>query len=200
VVKLHERLAWTDWLGLVWVTLLLGLGMAGLQVVARAALIFARDPIDVMVPTSEVGAVGAPDRLPPGMRFETGGWIEAEIAEPTLWQATLYALTTLPTTLVLAGMLLILLRVVKDAWDRNPFSTTTLRRLRLLGATLLLGGFIAEAVEAAATVALDQPIQFDSFGSYLILSWWFFAGLASLAIAEVINRGFEMRAELDTVV
>jgi hypothetical protein len=199
-VKLHERLAWTDWLGLVWVTLLFGFGMAGLHVFASAMLIFAHDPIDVMVPTSEVGAVGAPDRLPPGMEFDTGGWIPARIVEPTLAQGALHALTTVPTTLVLAGMLLVLLRVVKDAWDRNPFSTRTIRRLRLLGATVLLGGCLAEGVEQAATLALDQPIQFYSASSYLLVSWWLFAGLASLAVAEVVNRGFAMRAELDAVI
>jgi hypothetical protein len=199
-VKLHERLAWTDWLGLVWVTLLLGLGMAGLHVIASVTLIFANDPIDVMVPTSEVGAVGAPDRLPPGMEFDTGGWIPARIMEPTLAQGALHALTTVPTTLVLAGMLLVLLRVVKDAWDRNPFSTRSIRRLRLLGASVLIGGCLAEGIEQAATLALDQPIQFDSVGSYLLVSWWLLAGLASLAVAEVINRGHTMRTELDTVI
>ena len=45
--------------------------MAGLQVFARISLIFVHDPIDVLLPTSEVGAVGAPDQMPPGMRFET---------------------------------------------------------------------------------------------------------------------------------
>jgi hypothetical protein len=193
-------LAWTDWLGLVWVTLLAGLGMAGLHVFAGISLIFAHDPIDIMVPTSEVGPVGTPDRLPPGMEFETGGWVQARIVEPTIAQGTLYALTTLPTTLVLAGMLLVLLGVVKDAWDRNPFSTRTVRRLRLLGATLLLGGCLAEGAEAAATLALDQPIQFYSASSYLVVSWWLFAGLASLAVAEVVSRGFAMRTELETVI
>jgi hypothetical protein len=52
--------------------------------------------------------------------------------------------------------------------------------------------------------ALDQPVQFDSVGSYLLVSWWLVAGLASLAVAvavaEVINRGHAMRTELDTVI
>lgn len=140
-----------------------------------------------MVPTSEVGVVGAPDRLPLGIEFDTGGWIPA--------RGALHALTTVPPTLVLAG--LVLLRVVKDAWDRNPFSTRTVRRLRLLAATVLLGGCLAEAVEQAATLALDQPIRFGSVGSYLLVSWWM---LASLAAAGVINRGHAMRTELDTVI
>lgn len=199
-MRLHRGWAWTDWLGLVWVTLLLGLGMAGLQVVLGIALIFAHDPIDVVVPAREVGAVGAPGRLPPGLRFEPGGWMEAQIAHPTLAQGALHALTTLPTTLVLAGTLLVLLRVVQDAWGRSPFSARTIRRLRLLGATLLLGGVLAEAVEAVATVALDQPLQFDAVGSHLIAPWWFLAGLGVLAVAEVVDRGFAMRTELDTVI
>jgi hypothetical protein len=199
-MKLNERLAWTDWLGLVWLTLLVGLSLVGMHVVARIVLIFRHEPIDVVVHTGDVGAVGAPARLPSGVEYQTEGWIRAQNMEPTLSEGALDALTSVPTSLVLAGTLLVLLRVVKDAWDRNPFSARTIRRLRLLGVTLLLGGCLAEAVESAATLALDQPIQFDSVGTYLIVPWWFIAGLAALAVAEVISRGFAMWTELETLV
>jgi hypothetical protein len=69
VMKVHGRPTRIDWLGLVWVTLLFGLGLTGLQVAVRIALVFARDPIGVLLRSDEVGAVATADRLPARVRL-----------------------------------------------------------------------------------------------------------------------------------
>jgi hypothetical protein len=91
---------------------------------------------------------------------------------------------------------------VRAARRDDPFSAANVRRLRAMGGVVLVGGASSLTIGVAAAFELGRSIAPDAApGAVLDLSgWWFLVGFGFFAIAEVLNRGRAMRAELDEVI
>jgi hypothetical protein len=75
------------------------------------------------------------------------------------------------------------------------------RRLRWLGGFLLIAGTVTDALEFAAATLLAHTLQpAGATAAYPLPAVWILTGVGLLAVAEVVNRGCGMRAELDRVI
>ncbi len=107
-------------------------------------------------------------------------------------------------------MLVYARRIANTARLEDPFTPSMVKRLRRLGFLVLLGGAFAEATAYFTSVAvldiyLDQfhaePLmRFDALPDYTPDFWWVLPGLILLGVAEIVRRGVDLRAELDTVI
>lgn len=198
-----ESLRRPNWLGEMQALLVLGLvgtalavGVTGARTVLGDSPVIARLPADAL--TDVAGPVAG---LADGVTIGSDSIIEVQIADPSVHQVIAEALTSLPTVLVVLTMLLMLLRIVRRARRGDPFTTGTVRQLRILAVLVIAGGTVAGIVESLA--ALDLSLTVDGETAYT--AWhppagWLLAGFGLLAIAEVVNRGAVMRDELDTVI
>lgn len=139
--------------------------------------------------------------------FELGGQAarhvqtELELLEPTAAQAGWYLATTLPASLVLLAVLIMLLRLLSRARQANPFTRATVRDLRWIGWTLIVGGTVASLISGFATVALSEGLRTGAVsGVWEVPIPWLFAGFGVLAVSEIVARGCALREELDGVV
>lgn len=160
--------------------------------------------IVVEVPTGAVGGVaGAPDHLRSGVAIDHDGTVEVVVSDPDTGQLISKALTIAPTYLIAAIVFALLLGVLRGALRDDPFSAATVRRLRVLAVVALAGGSMAFIVEAIAAMDLSARVTNGYVGAIIDLTpmgMWILAGFGFMAIAEVINRGRTLRAELDAVI
>ena len=101
-------------------------------------------------------------------------------------------------------------RIANTARLEDPFTIAMVKRLRRLGFLILAGGAFAEATAYFTSVAvlniyLDQyhaePLmRFDALPDYTPDYWWVLPGLILLGVSEIVRRGVDLRAELDTVI
>jgi len=109
-----------------------------------------------------------------------------------------FSLATIP-------MLVMARRLVDHARYGDPFRPAMVRRLRVLGFVVLLGGALCEAVEYAASytlmrISLPGDVLFGASPDVSVTFWWLLPGCVLLAVAEVVRRGCALRAELDEVI
>lgn len=156
------------------------------------------------VPASYVdGVVGATGGLRAGAEITGGSQVEVLIVDPTVGQVVAWLFTWLPSFALFMTVVVMLRRLVRDARRGDPFTLTTVRRLRILAVVTLAGGAVASLLEFAAGLtvawlALDggifaEPYSFVGTAAVLV-------GVAFLVIAEVVKRGCAMREELETVI
>jgi hypothetical protein len=115
---------------------------------------------------------------------------------PTLGQRLLWTATSLPTVLVIAAILVLLLRIVREARRTDPFTPVTVRRLRTLALVAIVGGYAASFGQILATWLLTDGAR--ATGS--LPASWVLVGFGVLAVSEVVGRGCALRAELETVI
>lgn len=202
LARFTRRLLRADWLrelhGLLVIGLLLS--VAGLITFVAMAI---RGPLSVNVPADHVVTRGLLHGLTGGAGLDPHGDVGLTVADPAPSQVVLGVLTVLPTGLVVLMMLAMLYRVVRDARRGDPFTGTTVRRLRQLSAVAVIGGSLAWVAEFSARFALTSTVTEAGAGATLTLtkpSIWLLVGVGYLAIAEIIGRGRAMRAELDGVI
>jgi hypothetical protein len=124
----------------------------------------------------------------------------------SLGQKLLYLMShRLAFILVSIPMLILARRVVATAIHSDPFTPDMVRRLRVLGLAVLIGGALSEAAEyvcAQVLLRMVVPKQalFSAEPDVRITLWWLLPAFILLAVAEVVRRGVAMRAELDTVI
>ena len=95
----------------------------------------------------------------------------------------------------------LLWRLVRDARRVDPFSGATVRRLRQLAWLVLVGGFASAGVSTLAAAALADGLLVGANATYAPAIWLLLGvGTGIGAVAEVVNRGVAMRAELDAVI
>jgi hypothetical protein len=150
---------------------------------------------------------GVPAKAITGLSGSVGGMVDADstvevtIAEPSKHQAIAHAFTALPGLLVVLTMLMMLARIVRAARLADPFTGETVGRLRVLAASILIGGVAANMVETVAALNLALTVTPGSFAAtWVFPGQWLLLSFGFLAIAEVIKRGAAMRAELETVI
>jgi hypothetical protein len=99
------------------------------------------------------------------------------------------------------------LRTVNGAIDGDPFTARMVRRVRVLGLMVLVGGLLSEVVSYAAGVVLidialpkDELLRFDARPDWQLDLWWVLPAFILLAFSAILRRGVELRAELDAVI
>ncbi|GAA4909630.1 Protein of unknown function (DUF2975) [Stackebrandtia albiflava] len=190
-----------DWLKELQVLLVIALALVtvfGAGAVIAGAV--AGDGVRIDLPATAV--TGTPDHgLRPGATVVAGQDLAVTVADPTATQRLSWALTTLPTQLLLIAVLGLLLRTVWRARRDDPFLPGTVRRLRVLATTALAGGGAVFAVELLAATWLSGSIVEGGFaGSATLPVHWVLVGVGLYAVAALVDRGSAMRAELATLV
>jgi len=202
LTSLQRRLLRTDWLRELQGLLVVGLVLTATGVIAQIAMAM-MGPLRVSVPAGHLVGPGTLHGLTGGAQLDQHGSVGLSVADPTPRQAILGVLTILPTGLVVLTMLAGLYRVIRDARRRDPFTETTVRRLRHLSAVLFLGGLLSWIGEFIAEFALTTTVTQAGWAGTLSLAKpliWLLVAFGYLAVAEIINRGRAMRAELEQVI
>jgi hypothetical protein len=214
-VNLRHRLRRTHWLGPLQTLLTAGLALAGLNIALQLVLLARAGDVKVQVPTGYRLEPG-PDGVPPDVLIDPNGTFQTYVREPTMTQTLLFELTRLPTLAAFLLTLALVLRLVRQTRQHEPFTTTTtVRRLRILAVIVMASQILAGLVEDGARTALLASVTPQAVIPPLSAStlwWWLLAGLSHLAspwlllgfgflaVAELINRGHTMRAELAEVI
>lgn len=200
-MPLYESVRRPDWLKELQAVLVVGLvivgGLAVFGVGARAAV---GGSLPLQLPASAV--TGTVDiGLREGVAIEAVQEVTVSIADPTAPQRIVWSLTTLPTHLVVAALLVLLLQIVRRARHSDPFTRDTVRRLRILAVVALAGGYLGFLVELISSMYLSSTVTTEGYlGLAQLQLHWILIGFGLFAVAEVVNRGCAMRAELETVV
>jgi hypothetical protein len=191
-------------------------GLAGFQLLLAGVLVVAplwalfrvayrvnNGLIGVSVPAERIAWPPAGDDLRPDAPILPGAQVEVGLPEPSVEEVATWLLTWLPTFAVFLTVVMLLLSLVQHARRSDPFTRTTVRRLRVLAVVTLLGAAAAHLVEYLAEFSLTYAVlQSSAFSiTYEVLPGpALLVGLAFLVIAEVVRRGCAMREELDTVI
>jgi hypothetical protein len=188
-MRLHVR---ADWLLIFRFLIMAAVTYCVALVVVRGVAAVSGHAVPVTVPLADAGGPADALRLPAGVGLDDHVWVTAQIAEPSAVQSMLHAVTVVPTYLVVLAALLILLRLTRHARAGEPFTRRTVRLLRLLGATVLIGGIGADLVAEYAQRALTAPLVTGPVGDFVWTGWWL-AGLGAMVVATVAERGVTMR-------
>jgi hypothetical protein len=117
-------------------------------------------------------------------------------------QRLLFLLTVLPGLLVIAEVARRLAAVVRTAQASDPFTAATSRALVSIGRLTVLAGLGAWAVSTVARAVLADTML-DS-GTHLRPHHsplgWLVVGVILTGFGLILDRGVEMRTELDTVI
>ena len=194
-----------DWLTPIWWFLAL---LLGLDIISILFLLLPPDSGQLRVGSVDLSAIFSGEtylnRPFPMLNLDRVSVIEPH---PSLTQNLLYMLggETLLTRLVSVPMLYSALNLVVDARTSDPFRPAMVRRLRKLGLMVLVLGLASEVVEHIARTALlnislpDDKALMGSVDQYPSL-WWLLPSLVLLGISEVVQRGCDLRDELDGVI
>jgi Protein of unknown function (DUF2975) len=204
VMGFIERLRKPDWLQEMQTTLTFVLVvmavLGGLTVIALVT----GDSLVAQVPTSAVaGVAGATGDLRPGVVTDPHGTVDILVRNPDAGQLVDKALISMPTYLITVTVLVLLLGVLRRARRDNPFLPATVRRLRVIAVVVLVGGQLAFTIETVAAMDLSARVTNKHMGTIFDVTpvgTWLLLGFGFFAIAEVVNRGRAMRAELDSVI
>lgn len=199
-MRLPDRLRRPDWLAELQAVLTCGLAILAVVGVASTVTTLTADQVVVAVPT---GTLGAPDGLPPGVTPAAHGTVDVALSDPTVGQRVASLLTVLPSGLLVAAALGLLLSVVRRARRDQPFRSVIVRQLRILALVVLVGGPLAGTAEAIAALNLSSRFSDGGFAVVLDLTplgAWALTGFGFLAVAQIVHRGRDLRAELDTVI
>jgi Protein of unknown function (DUF2975) len=196
-----ERLRRPDWLQEMQSMLTFVLVVLALLGVLNVITLVTGDSIVAQVPTRAVA--GATGDLRPGVVIDPDGTVGLLVRNPDAAQLVDRALISVPTYLVAVTVFVLLLGVLRRTRRENPFLPATVRRLRVLAAVVLVGGPVAFTIETIAAMDLSVRVTNRYMGTIFDLTpvgIWLLVGFGFLAIAEVVNRGRAMRAELDSVI
>ena len=164
-------------------------GSAAFGVGSEAVSVHTRVPADRLANMPQ-GAV-APDEVDVAVRVH-----DASAAQKRLFSAR-----DLGPVVVVLAIIWLLRALLKSVRDADPFTDVNVKRLRTIGALVLIGIPVATFVsslcasELASTAGLaGPPVAVGMPGSVLI------GGLALFVLAEVFAGGVRMRDELEGTV
>jgi hypothetical protein len=198
---LLARLRHRNYLGELQSLLVAGLGVAAVVAVVNVRAMVVREPITVPVGAGVTVPPDAVTGVLPGARLDPGGELQILVEDPGAGQVAWHAAQSLPWFLIAVFVAVMLLLVVRAARRGDPFSAANVRRLRTIGWTVFVGSFLAfyaelwARLELSATVVTGPP----SSGAEVPLVW-VLCGFGFLALAEIINRGRALQAELAEVI
>ncbi|MDT5038273.1 MAG: hypothetical protein QOE03_3458 [Micromonosporaceae bacterium] len=185
-------------------TLVIVLNVLGLVVAAFNWLGHGRTPVTFRVFNSDVYGPRPPAVQPAFRGFDVQE-VLVVVRRPSPPQQILEEIGSGTVWLVITLVLAVLARrTVIAAMQSDPFTPAMASRLTRLGTAVLIGGFAAEVMRLAASVALYRSAHGSGYALYAQNSrvgfWWLPLGLAVLAFAAVVRHGCALRAELDQVI
>ncbi|MEV4517606.1 DUF2975 domain-containing protein [Dactylosporangium sp. NPDC049525] len=177
------------------------LGVSAVVAVINVWAMVTREPITVAVGAGVTVRPDAVTGLLPGVRLDPGSDVQVLVDHPSAGQVAWHAAQSLPWFVLAVFTLVMLLLVVRAARRGDPFAAANVRRLRLVGWVLFLGSLLAFYAELWAGLALSTTVVADppNTGADVPLVWCF-CGFGFLALAEIINRGRALQAELAEVI
>lgn len=196
-----ESIRRPDWLKELHAVLVVGLVVVGgLGILGVGVTAAVDDSLPLQLAASAVS--GTVDLgLREGVAIAAVQEVTVSVADPTLLQRLVWSLTRLPTHAVIAALLLLLLQLVRHARRGDPFTPSTVRRLRVLAVVAIAGGYLGFMLELISAMYLSSTVATDGVvGIAQLPLHWFLVGFGLFAVAEIVNRGYAMRAELETVV
>jgi hypothetical protein len=151
------------------------------------------DPIRAQYPDLAVGDITIKRA---GFEIPYGQFLLYRLAHGLAW-----VLAAIP-------ILIVAERLAKRALYEDPFTKPVLRLLRRLSVLVLVAGVLAEVVEYAAARTLYEWVMPANFGrsvfsprpDYQFDLWWLVLGLILLAVSAMVQRGVDIRQELDSVI
>jgi hypothetical protein len=201
--SVREQLRRPDWLAELQLVIVVGLALIGVTVAVNVVALAAGEQVVVALPASAVdGLVGLSGGLRDGATVAADSTVDVWLADPGAADVFWYAALGLPQLVLIAAVLALLLRLIVAARRGDPFTATTVRRLRVLGAVSAVGGVLVGVIGTVAELALtDRASGGDAVTATLTLNpVWILVGGGFLAFGEIVNRGRALRAELDTVI
>ncbi|MET7423422.1 DUF2975 domain-containing protein [Dactylosporangium sp. NPDC005555] len=195
------RLRRRDWLGELQTLLIVALGVCAVVAVVNVKAMVTREPISVTVGAGVEIRPGGVTGMRPGVRLDPDAGVGVVVDDPSTLQVALDAARTVPWFAIAVLTLVMLLLVVRTARRGDPFAAANVRRLRRLGWTVLLGSLAAFQVELLAGLELSTSVVADPASTSADLPFaWLLCGSGFLALAEIIQRGRALQAELAEVI
>ena len=159
-------------------------------------------PVREELPARALSGFDGVEGIDAGVSLAKAGWVPFTVDDPSLAQRLLFLLTVLPGFLVVAEVARRLAAVVRTAQADDPFTTATSRALVSIGRLTVLAGLGAWAVSTVARAVLadtmlDSGTPLRPHHSPL---GWLVVGAILTGFGLILDRGVEMRAELDTVI
>jgi hypothetical protein len=159
-------------------------------------------PVRAELPARALSGLDGVGGVDAGVSLAKSGWVPFAVDDPSLGQRLLFLLTVLPGLLVIAEVARRLAVVVRTAQDSDPFSATTSRALLSIGRLTVLAGLGAWAVSQVAGAVLAHTMLESStpLRPHHSPLGWLFVGVILTGFGLILDRGVEMRTELDTVI
>lgn len=197
LVRLRRR----DYLAELQSLLYVALGVSAVVAVVNVWAMAVRDPITVAIGAGVTIPPDAVTGLLPGARIDPGSDVQVLVEDPSAGQVAWHAAQSLPWFALAVFTLVMLLLVVRAARRGDPFAAANVRRLRVVGWVVFLGSIAAFYAELWAGFALSTTVVADPpHTSADVPLVWCFCGFGFLALAEIINRGRALQAELAEVI
>jgi hypothetical protein len=193
----------TTWLGRLRVTATFVSIAALCAAVALLVIAFIPgSPVKLELPTKVLTRLDGVRGVASGAVVDPHGWVDLKISDPSLGQRLIQLAILLPGLLLVAELARRMAALLRTALETDPFTARTARELKVLATITAIGGVAVWAVSniawwGLATTVLDDSASLQPRHSPL---GWLAVGLVFAGFAALINRGVEMRAELDTVI
>ncbi|WP_088290122.1 DUF2975 domain-containing protein [Kineosporia sp. A_224] len=172
---------------------------------AVAVLVIAFVPgssVTVDLPAHLFSTPAAVTGTTPGVTLDPAGQLAFVLADPTTVQRLLRATTVVPGLLVVAEVARRLADLLRSARQHDPFTAQTVRRLTTVAKIAAVGGsatWLLGVVAAWVLVStvVDPQVTVEPSGG---LVGWLAVGLVVAGFAQLVDRGVDLRTELDTVI
>jgi len=159
-------------------------------------------PVTQELPSAALTGLDRVGGVTTGVGVDPSGWVPFTIHDPSLPERLLYLLTLLPGLLLIAEIARRIAGLLRVAQASDPFTTTTARGLTAVAKLTAFAGLgtwilsqVAQGLLSATMLA--SPRTYTPHQSPL---GWLAVGLIFAALAQILDRGVAMRAELDTVI
>ena len=159
-------------------------------------------PVMQGLPTSSLSALGSIRGVEPGVVVDHAGTLVFKVTDPSIGQRLLYLATLLPGLLLIAVIARRMAALLTAAQEHDPFTPETAKELTQLAKITAYGGVAVWGVSNAARWGLSASMltTHAAFNAHRSPLGWLAVGLIFVAFAQLITRGVQMRAELDTVI
>ena len=159
-------------------------------------------PVRTELPARALSGLEGVGGVDTGASVARSGWVPFTVDDPSLGQRLLFLLTVLPGLLVIAFVARRLASVVRLAQESDPFTPATSRALVSIGKLTVLAGLAAWAAGQVAWAVLAHTMLSSStpLRPHHSPLGWLVVGLILMGFGLILDRGVEMRAELDTVI
>jgi hypothetical protein len=159
-------------------------------------------PVREELPARALSGVDGVGGVESGVSLAKAGWVPFAVDDPSLGQRLLFLLTVLPGLLVIAEVARRLSAVVRRARDSDPFTAASSRALVSIGKLTVIAGLGAWVVSQLARAVLARTMldSADHIRPHHSPLGWLVVGAILAGFGLILDRGVEMRTELDTVI